>query len=185
MHTCRLHVTGGSGAGVSTLGRALADALAIPQHDTDDYFWQPTDPPYTDKRPAADRLRLMQELFLGRAAWVLSGSLDGWGDQLIPLFDLVVLVYAPTEVRLQRLRAREARRFGAEAIAEGGWRHQELNDFITWASHYDDGEGVGRHLKRHEAWLERLPCPVLRVDGTLATGTLVRQVLAAVGKDVQ
>jgi hypothetical protein len=29
MQTCRLHVTGASGAGVTTLGRALADALAI------------------------------------------------------------------------------------------------------------------------------------------------------------
>ena len=35
---------GASGAGVSTLGRALAGALALPHHDTDDYFWLPTIP---------------------------------------------------------------------------------------------------------------------------------------------
>jgi adenylate kinase family enzyme len=92
MHTCRLHITGASGAGVTTLGRALADALAIPHHDTDDYFWQPTHPPYRDKRPVPDRLRLMRELFLARSEWVLSGSLDGWGDPLIPAFDLVVFI---------------------------------------------------------------------------------------------
>jgi adenylate kinase family enzyme len=46
MKLCRIHITGASGAGVSTLGCALADALAIPHHDTDDYFWQPTSPPY-------------------------------------------------------------------------------------------------------------------------------------------
>jgi adenylate kinase family enzyme len=41
----RIHITGASGAGVTTLGRASANALAIPHHDTDDYFWQPTRPP--------------------------------------------------------------------------------------------------------------------------------------------
>ncbi len=98
--------------------------MAIPHHDTDDYYWQPTCPPYRDKRAIADRLRLMGELFLDRAEWVLSGSLDGWGDPLIPLFDLVVIVLTPPEVHLQRLREREARRFGAAAIAQGGWPHQ-------------------------------------------------------------
>jgi ABC-type dipeptide/oligopeptide/nickel transport system ATPase subunit len=41
MKSCRIHLMGASGTGVTTLGRALADALAIPHHDTDDYFWQP------------------------------------------------------------------------------------------------------------------------------------------------
>jgi hypothetical protein len=47
---------GASGAGVTSLGRALADALAFPHHDADDYFWQPTIPPCQKQRdcqPAA------------------------------------------------------------------------------------------------------------------------------------
>src|SRR3954468_18203090 len=92
MKTCRIHITGASGAGVTTLGRALADALAVSHADTDDYFWQPTDPPFQHSRDKADRLRLMHEMFVGRAAWVLSGSLDRWGDPLIPQFDLVVFL---------------------------------------------------------------------------------------------
>ena len=82
MKACRIHIMGASGAGVTTLGRALADTLAIPYHDTDDYYWRPTAPPYREMRPSADRLRLMEELFLGRSAWVLSGSLNGWGDSI-------------------------------------------------------------------------------------------------------
>jgi adenylate kinase family enzyme len=42
----RIHVMGASGSGVTTLGRALADALAFPHYGTDDYFWLPTTPPY-------------------------------------------------------------------------------------------------------------------------------------------
>ena len=119
MTTRRIHTFGASGAGVTTLGRALADALAAPHHDTDDYYWHPTAPPYRDKRDVADRLCLMREIFLDRPDWVLSGSLDDWGGAVVPLFDLVVFVRVPTEVRLQRLRNREARRFGHAATSPG------------------------------------------------------------------
>jgi adenylate kinase family enzyme len=67
MKRCRIHIVGASGSGATTLGGALAAALAIPHHDTDDYFWQPTIPPYQNKRGIADRLRLMHEIFLPRA----------------------------------------------------------------------------------------------------------------------
>ena len=63
----------------------------------------------------------MREVFLPRADWVLSGSLEGWGDVFIPVFDLVVLLTTPREIRLQRLRAREATHFGPDAVAPGGW----------------------------------------------------------------
>ena len=82
--TCRLHVLGASGAGTTTLGRALADALAIPHHDTDDYYWMPSDPPYRDVRPPEARMTLMEEMFIPGGGWVLSGSLIDWGDGLHP-----------------------------------------------------------------------------------------------------
>ena len=180
MESCRIHITGGSGAGATTLGRALAEGLAIPHHDTDDYFWRPTDPPYRETRAVADRLRLMEELFLPRSGWVLSGSLDDWGGAVVPLFDLVVFVSTPREVRLRRLRDREARHFGAEAVSPGGWRHGETEDFIEWASHYADGSREGRNLPRHEAWLKTLDRPVFRADGLRATTDLVRDVSQAI-----
>ena len=111
MPTRRIHILGASGSGATTFGQAVAGALSIPHHDTDDYFWLPTEPPFTDKRPVDDRLRLMAEMFVPRVDWVLSGSLTGWGDPLIPLFDLVVFLRVPREVRLERLRRREARRY--------------------------------------------------------------------------
>jgi hypothetical protein len=112
----------------------------------------------------------------------LSGSLDGWGDSIVPLFDLVIFLRAPTEVRLRRLRDREAGRFGADAVAPGGWRHQETEEFIEWASHYDDGGREGRSLMRHEAWLKTLECRVLRADGTRATADLVGEITRALAE---
>jgi hypothetical protein len=107
----------------------------------------------------------MREMFLGRDGWVLSGSLDGWGDPLIPQFDLVVFVQTAQAIRLQRLRTREASRYGADAVSAGGWHHQETADFIEWASRYDTGDHTIRSLQKHEAWLAALPCPVMRLDG--------------------
>jgi adenylate kinase family enzyme len=176
----RIHITGASGAGVTTLGRALADALAIPHHDTDDYFWQPTIPPYQKKREIADRLRLMREMFLDRADWVLSGSLEGWGDPVIAYFDLVVFLHTAKEIRVRRLRAREARHFGANAVGPGGWRHQETEEFIEWASHYDAGDREGRTFEKHQEWLAKLPCPVLRLDGARPLPELVKVVVTAI-----
>jgi len=179
MKTSRIHIMGASGSGASTLGRSLADALAIPQHDTDDYYWLPTTPPFRDRRPLADRIRLMHEIFLDCPGWILSGSLDNWGAAIGPYFDLVVFLRVPTEIRLARLRERERRHFGDEAVAPGGWRHYETEDFVEWSSHYDDGTREGRNLARHEAWLKTLACPVLRLDGSRPTQELVRAIVDA------
>jgi adenylate kinase family enzyme len=179
MRTRRVHILGASGAGVTTLGRAVADALAAPHHDTDDYYWTPTTPPYREKRRADERLRLMRLMFVPRSEWVLTGSLDDWGSDLAALFDLVVFVRTPVEVRLARLRQREALRYGTQALAPGGWQHEDCEAFIDWASHYEDGRREGRHLARHLAWLRTLSCPVLHVDGTRAIKDLAAEIVAA------
>jgi hypothetical protein len=118
----------------------------------------------------------MQEMFLDRDGWVLSGPVDSWGASVVPLFDLVVFVFVPTDIRVQRLREREARHFGAEAIGPDGWRHREAEEFFEWAAHYEDGTREGRTLARHEAWLTTLTCPILRLDGTRPLPELVRKI---------
>jgi adenylate kinase family enzyme len=182
MKSCRIHIMGASGAGVTSLGRALADALAVPSHDTDDYLWQPTVPPYRKLREVSERLRLMREMFLPRADWVLSGSLVSWGDAIIPYFDLVIYLVTSRELRLQRLRAREATHFGTDAVASGGWRHQETEEFIEWASHYEEGDREGPNLAKHQAWLAALPCPILSLDGAQPLPELVAACVAELGR---
>ncbi len=101
------------------------------------------------------------------------------GNVIVPFFDLVVFLVVPTEGRLKRLRDREARHFGAEVVAPGGWRHGETEEFIEWAAHYDDGTREGKNLSRHQAWLETLSRPVMRLDGTRAVHELVGENVAA------
>ncbi|MGU3577249.1 adenylate kinase, partial [Brucellaceae bacterium C25G] len=55
----RIYITGASCAGVTTLGAEIARLLSIQHIDVDDYYWLPTDPPFTIKRPPEDRVKLI------------------------------------------------------------------------------------------------------------------------------
>jgi adenylate kinase family enzyme len=95
----RIHILGASGSGTTTLGRALAERLQCPHFDTDDYFWLPTDPPYTQQRERTERQQLLMDDITAHDAWVVSGSLCGWGDVAISLFELVVFLSIPHDIR--------------------------------------------------------------------------------------
>ena len=100
----RVHIVGASGSGTTTLGRALAGRLGFTHLDTDDFYWLPGDPPFQHVRERGARQALLGAALAREPGWVLSGSLCGWGDGFIPLFDLVVFLWIPPEVRMARLR---------------------------------------------------------------------------------
>jgi adenylate kinase family enzyme len=176
MDACRLHLTGASGSGTTTLGRALASHWSVPHADADDYFWLPTSPPYVEKRPVAERLGLMRQLFLPRDAWVLSGSVLDWADELVDRFEAVVFLSTDNDQRLARLHAREHQRYG-ERIGPGGDREASHREFLDWASGYEDPAFDGRSRVRHEEWLAGLRCPVLRLDSSAPVADLVTEVV--------
>jgi len=176
----RIHILGASGSGTTSLGQALAERLGWPHFDTDTYFWLPTDPPFQKQRPVPDRLAMLAADLDAHSAWVLSGSLCGWGDVLIPRFDLVVFLWVPPDLRLARLREREQRRWGVE-LAPGGKMHDIHHAFMAWAAGYDAGDLTMRSRTLHEAWLARLPCPAVRLEGTESHEEHLTQVLAGLG----
>jgi adenylate kinase family enzyme len=112
--------------------------------------------------------------------WVLSGSLCGWGDSLIPQFDLVVFLTVPTAVRLARLRARQIERYGEEAIAPGGELHESHVEFLNWAKQYDTGGLEMRSRALHDTWVATVPCAVIRLDGDLSVAERLARIEANV-----
>jgi adenylate kinase family enzyme len=175
-----IHILGASGSGTTTLGRALAGRLGWAHLDTDDFYWARTDPPYTTPRAVPDRVALLRQATDAAERWTLSGSMMVWGDAFLPEIDLVVFLYTPPDVRLARVLARERDRYGAD-IAPGGRLHAHHLEFMQWVRGYDRDDFPGRSLRRHRAWLARLPCPVLELDGTRSVGEGVASVLAALG----
>src|SRR5687768_2656108 len=82
----RIHILGASGSGTTTLGAAVAGVLSVPHLDTDVFFWLPTDPPFTTRRPLPERLALLRERLSPAGGWVLSGSAVGWAKPIEPLY---------------------------------------------------------------------------------------------------
>ena len=161
---CTIHILCASGSGTSTLGRALADRQGIRFFDTDDFYWKIK---YSESHPVADRIALVDRALDGHERWVLSGSLCGWGDVFVPRFDLVLFVSLPPEIRMARLERREADRYG-DAILPGGARYDQYRALMDWAVQYDTAGPEIRSTSGHEAWLQRLSCPVVRLEGDLS-----------------
>ena len=159
-------ITGASGSGTSTLGAALAKELGIAHLDADDYYWLPTEPPFTTKRDRAERLSSVLRDVRAKRSAVLAGSIMDWGAELENAFDLIVFLYVDAAIRVERLRARELERFGMSD-----------QEFLEWAAQYDAGAMSGRSLARHQAWLAARTCPVLELRGDLSVGERVNAVV--------
>lgn len=161
-----IHLFGASGSGTTTLGRFISEKTGFFFLDTDDYFWEKTDPPFTTKREPAERLARIRRDLSAHGNAVLSGALTGWGDVLIPLFTLAIRVEVPAELRLERLKRRERERYGSR-IEAGGDMAELHGKFMEWAVAYEEGGPDIRSRRRLDEWQKQLTCPLVTVDGSL------------------
>lgn len=148
-----IHITGASGSGVTTLGAAVAQNLLLRHLDADNYYWLPTSPPFKEKRPPPERFAMLRMDMESEPGVVLSGSIVGYGAEVEDAFDLIVFLYLPADIRVERLRRRELELYGKVDPA-----------FLEWARQYDEGPSEGRSLAKHKAWLAQRSCPVLRLE---------------------
>lgn len=176
----RIHIFGASGSGTTTLGQELALRIDGRHLDTDAYYWQPTDPPFTTKRAPDDRIKKIQQDFEGVENWVLSGSICSWGDPLLEHFTLAVFLQLDSTVRMVRILSREQRRHG-ERIHPDGDMHQQHVDFMEWARSYDHAMAPVRSLDLHEQWMPNLKCPILKLNSDLPVNELCNAVLNRAG----
>jgi len=161
-----IHILGASGSGTTTIAGLLCDKLGYTHFDSDSYFWLPTAESFTMQRDRGECLELVKSDLSSFESWILSGSITGWGDELIPYFDLVVFVTVPQDIRLKRLKKREYDRYGRD-IEVGGVKYEASKEFLEWAATYDSGSLIGRSLAKHEKWLEGISCPILRIENDL------------------
>ena len=158
-----IHIFGASGSGTTTIAKGVCEQVNYKHFDSDNYFWLPTADSFTVERDKKECIHLMQNDLQSNNQWVLSGSITGWGDILLPLFDLVVFVYVPQDTRIDRLKKREVERYGNRILYDGD-RYEDSLKFIEWAATYDSGTSNGRSLPKHEAWLKNVVCPIIKVE---------------------
>lgn len=159
-----IHIFGASGSGTTTLGKKICEELGYTQMDTDDYFWMPTEPKFTHKRPIKERVELMKNDINKSDNVVISGSLTDWGDELIPYFTLAIRIEMRQSVRIERLKKREKERYGSRIEPDGDLYKQHI-DFIEWAKSYDDGGLDIRSKALHDELQKSFRCKVLYLDG--------------------
>jgi adenylate kinase family enzyme len=164
MHRSVIHIYGASGSGTTTLGKFISEQLGYTFMDTDDYFWLPTNPKYTQKRKIEERIQMMKKDILNSDKVVISGSLVDWGDELISYFTLAIRVVTDKKVRIERLKDREKKHFGSR-IDIGGDMYQNHVEFIEWAAAYDTGNINMRSKLKHDQWEKLLKCKQLIVHG--------------------
>lgn len=158
-----IHIFGASGSGTTSISKAICEKLGYSHFDADDYFWLPTKEPFTQERNKIERINMLKKDLSENSNWILSGSLTGWAEELLPLFNLVVFVYVPKDIRIERLKKREEERYGYRVLP-GGDRYEASCNFIDWASSYDSGTNTGRNLYKHKKWLETVECPVFEIE---------------------
>src|SRR6218665_2307839 len=129
-HFMKLHILGASCSGTTTLGEALAKNLNVPYFDSDTYFWEKTNPPFTTRRDPASRNQMLVNDINQQDSWIIGGSLLKWDLALD--FDLIIFLYTPHEIRIERLKKRELERYG-DIIFTDSTRNQQYNDFLNWA----------------------------------------------------
>lgn len=152
-------VCGLNGAGKSTLGKALAERLGFYFLDNEQLFFPNRGPneAYCSPRSQEEVEALLLQELKSHKDFVFAAVKGEYGEAVLPFFRLAVLIRAPREVRLRRLRERSFQRFGARMLP-GGDLHQQEESFFRMAAARPEG--------MVENWLRTLRCPAIAVDGT-------------------
>lgn len=174
----RIHILGASGSGTTSLAKALCDVLPHHHFDSDDYLWKTK---FTETHPKEKRLELLRDGLKNHDNWILSGAIIDWGNPLMPLFDLVVFLSVPDNIRMERLCEREKKFYG-DRILPGNDKYECYTEFIDWASRYEAGGTGVRSRKQQELWMANLDCPILRIEGDPTVEESVARVLDYIQK---
>lgn len=171
----RILLIGASGTGTTSTAAALAQSTGFYHCDLDSLLWESTDPPF-QKRKSHDNLKKLakREIYC-HENWVISGDPSSWKINIEDWLTLAIFLIVPTDIRLERISARERKRFG-DAVAPGGHMYEMHQQFLEWTRQYDIGGIQGRTRKGQEAWLNTLKCPVLKIEGNFMVEEVVSQI---------
>lgn len=152
-------VCGLNGCGKSTLGKTLAETIGFHFIDNEDLYFPKENPEYLFDSPRSDEeveKLLMHEVRV-HENFVFVAVKGNYGIDILSYYKYVVLIDAPKDIRLQRVRNRSYQKFG-DRMLQGGDLYEREEEFFHHVSSRTENEV--------EEWVQLLNCPIIRVDGT-------------------
>lgn len=152
-------VCGLNGVGKSTIGKALAKKLHFYFIDNEELYFPKTNPNYIYASPRT-RKEVEQLLFSEikeHENFIFASVKGDYGKVSDPFFQYVVLIHAPRDIRIQRVKNRSFQKFGNRMLYGGDLYKQEKSffDFVE-----------SRAENTVEEWVQSLHQPIIRIDGT-------------------
>ena len=169
-----IQICGLNGCGKSTLGRALAERIGFHFIDNENLYFSGTntDEPYRNPKSRTEVERLLMDEVFQHPNFVFSAVKGDYGKDIIPMYNYVVVIEVPKEIRSQRVRNRSFQKFGNRMLMGGDLYDQEERFFQTVASRSDEYV---------DNWLQTVKCPIIRVDGTKSIDENVKHIIRAFG----
>lgn len=152
-------ICGMNGSGKSTLGKALAERINFRFIDNENLYFQrsASNEPYGNGRTKEEVIALLMEEVREYPDFVFVAVKGDYGHDILPLYNYIVMVEVPRDIRLERVRNRSFMKFGERMLPGGDLYEKEEQWFKLVES---------RPENYAEEWLKSMDCPVIRVDGT-------------------
>ena len=186
-------IFGLNGAGKSTLTHALAKELNYFEMDVEDYYFPeqresrksaleqggPCDIdnakelPYSNPRSKAEVQEALLKDIKEHPDFIIAGVNMNWCEEILSVIERAFWVKVPLEIRLERIKFREEKRFGERALP-GGDMYEQQEEFRRVVA--------GREEKSLEGCAAKLRCPVIMLDGTAAIEDNIDKIIMKIRK---
>lgn len=173
-------ICGLNGVGKSTIGSVLAERMSLPFIDNEDLYFPKADRSYAFSNPRSDAeaIQILEALIDKDDRFIFAAVRGDYGEKLLSKLDFVILVEAPKETRIKRVKQRSAQRFGDRILSGGDLAQKENEWFKRVESRPEDYVST---------WLAdaHLTCPIIRVDGTRPVEENVERLLSLLKSQFQ
>lgn len=169
-------VCGANGCGKTTLGNALSKELKIHCMDIEEYYFDNGIRPYSNPRSRDEVVKLIQRDIGKYDEFIISAVNCNLGEEINKCYRLVVYVYAPLGVRMERIKNRSYQQFG-KRMQMGGDLYEQEQRFFEFVRNESE-----RKIEETVAWINTLSTPVLQIDGTKPIKEIVKEIIKQIMK---
>ena len=136
--------------------------------DIEDYYFEDAEIPYSKSRSRKEVMLLMEQDVIKYPNFIISAVNADLGEKINSLYECVIYIQVPLDIRLNRVKQRAFDKFGDRVLVGGDMYEQEQGffDFV-----------VNKTMGKTDEWLKCLSCPIIYIDGTNPIDETIRLLL--------